>query len=34
MLLYNLGYEINFVESSINNVKVTYENTFSSMPKD
>ena len=29
MLLYNLGYKINFVESSINNVKVTYENTFS-----
>ena len=23
MLLYNLGYEINFVESSINNIKVT-----------
>ena len=25
MLLYNLGFDINFVESSINNIKITRE---------
>ena len=25
MLLYNLGYKINFVESSVNNIKVVRE---------
>ena len=25
MLLYNLGYEINFIESHVNNIKITRE---------
>ena len=25
MLLYNLGYDINFIDSSINNIKITRE---------
>lgn len=28
MLLYNLGYDINFIESSINNIKITREEDF------
>ena len=37
MLLYNLGYDINFIESSINNIKITREEdiaAFSAMVKN
>ena len=36
MLLYNLGYNINFIESSINNIKIVREEdvaAFSAMIK-
>jgi len=28
MLLYNLGYNINFIESAVNNIKITREEDF------
>jgi 2-C-methyl-D-erythritol 4-phosphate cytidylyltransferase len=37
MLLYNLGYDINFIESSVNNIKIMREEdiaTFSALMKE